>query len=291
MHLTQPAVSMQVKQLEEQVGVPLTEMLGKRLLITEAGQELRAHALRIIAQTEELKSAMDQFRGLERGLLRLAVVSTANYFLPTLIATFIARHAGVRVSLQVANREEVLAALADNSADLAITGQPPDTGELTGERFMPNPLVVVAPPTHPLAGQPKIPLRKLATETLVVREEGSGTRAAIDRFLKSQGVNYQPGCELGTNEAIKQAVQAGLGLAIVPLQTVELELETARLVILPFEGFPLLRHWYVVHRADKRLSVAAQAFRAVLLAQDGADDKPVTTRRSRSRGRQGPGAT
>ena len=267
LHLTQPAVSMQMKQLEEQIGVPLIEQIGKRMFLTEAGHELRNHAQRISIQTEELKSAMDQFRSLERGLLRLAVVSTANYFLPRLIAGFTASHAGVRIALQVANREEVLAALADNRTDLAVTGKIPGRSDLVAQRFMDNPLVVIAPPSHPLAGRRNVPFVQLDQAVMVVREPGSGTRAAMERHFAEHGISFRPGCELGTNEAIKQAVQAGLGLGVVPAQAVELELETGRLVVLPVEGFPMVRHWFLVHRSDKPLSAASQAFREVLLAQ------------------------
>lgn len=268
LHLTQPAVSMQMKQLEEQIGLPLVEQIGKRLFLTEAGQELRGHAREIAARMMDLNAAMDEFRGLERGLLRLAVVSTANYFLPRIVAEFSRRHPGVRVSLQVANREVVLAALAANTTDLAITGRPPDTVEVVAQHFMDNPLVVIAPPDHPLVNTGPIALQRLASETLVVREPGSGTHAAMQRHFAAHGLDMRPGCELGTNEAIKQAVRAGLGLGMVSRQTIELELQAGCLVELPIEGFPIVRRWYVVHRTGKRLSAAAQIFRDMLLAVD-----------------------
>jgi DNA-binding transcriptional LysR family regulator len=267
MHLTQPAVSLQMKQLEEQIGLPMLEQIGKRLFLTEAGHELRNHAQRFSMQTAELKAAMDQFRKLERGVLRLSVVSTANYFLPRLIARYSDTHAGVRISLQVANREEVLAALADNRTDLAVTGQIPDGSNLVAQRFMDNPLIVIAPPTHPLAHRKSVPFSELDQTVLVVREPGSGTRATVERHFAAHGIAYRHGCEFGTNEAIKQAVQAGLGLGVVPAQAVEMELETGRLVVLPVDGFPLIRHWFIVHRGDKPLSAASQAFRTMLLAQ------------------------
>jgi DNA-binding transcriptional LysR family regulator len=203
---------MQMKQLEEQIGLPLLEQVGKRMFLTEAGQELRGHARDIASRMVGLNAAMDQFRGLERGLLRLAVVSTANYFLPRLIADFNRLHPGVRVSLQVANREFVLSALVDNSTDLAITGQPPDSLDVVAQNFMDNPLVVIAAPGHPLASLPSIPLQRMVQETLVVRESGSGTRAAMERLFATQRLAYRAGCEFGTNEALKQAVRAGLGL-------------------------------------------------------------------------------
>ena len=268
LHLTQPAVSMQMKQLEEQIGLPLLEQVGKRMFLTEAGQELRGHARDIAARMVGLNAAMDQFRGLERGLLRLAVVSTANYFLPRLIADFNRLHPGVRVSLQVANREFVLSALADNSTDLAITGQPPDSLDVVAQNFMDNPLVVIAAPGHPLASLPAIPLQRMVQETLVVRESGSGTRAAMERLFATQRLAYRAGCEFGTNEALKQAVRAGLGLGVVSLQTIELEVQAGCLVLLPVEGFPVVRQWYVLHRTHKRLSVAASTFRDMLLGLD-----------------------
>jgi DNA-binding transcriptional LysR family regulator len=267
-HLTQPAVSMQVKQLEEQLGLQLLELVGKRLCLTDAGHELRAHAEIIVAQMADLGAAMEQYRGVDRGFIRLSVLSTANYFLPRLIARFAESHPGVRISLQVANREAVLTALADNRTDLAITGQPPDSADVTSQYFMDNPLVVIAAPAHPLARLDHVGLRQLETETLVLREPGSGTRATVERYFTASGLAYRPGCELSSNEAVKQAVQAGLGLGIVPVQTLELELETERLVVLPVEGFPLIRQWFVVHRSDKRLSAAAQAFRTLLLANN-----------------------
>ena len=284
MHLTQPAVSMQVKQLEEQIGLALLEQIGKRLFLTEAGIELRRHAQHFAQQTQELQTAMEQFRGLQRGRLRLAVVSTANYFLPPLVVALTRAHPGVHLSLHVGNRESVLAALSDNRADMAVTGQPPDQEELVGEYFMDNPLVVIASPSHPLAAPGEVTLERLATETLVVREPGSGTRAAVERHFAAQGLACKAGCELNTNEAIKQAVQAGLGLGVVSAQTVELELESRRLVILPVATFPIIRRWYLVHRRDQRLSAAAAAFRELLVGIRV--DKPAPRRRAAAAGRR-----
>jgi DNA-binding transcriptional LysR family regulator len=270
LHLTQPAVSMQMKQLEEQIGLPLLEQIGRRICLTEAGQMLRVHARDIAGRMAHLNASMEQFRGLERGLLRLAVVSTANYFLPALIAEFNARHPGVRISLQVGNREFMLCALADSSTDLAITGQPPDGVDVVAQNFKENPLVVIASPSHALAGQGHVSMARLAQEILVMREPGSGTRAAAERHFAAQGLVMRGGCEFGTNEAIKQAVRAGLGVAVVSAQTIELELQTGCLAVLPVEGFPIVRQWYVVHRTQHRLSAAADTFRNMLLALDPA---------------------
>jgi LysR family transcriptional regulator, low CO2-responsive transcriptional regulator len=270
LHLTQPAVSMQMKQLEEQIGLPVLEQVGKRMFLTEAGRELQRHAREIAARMVDLNAAMDEFRGLERGLLRLAVVSTANYFLPGLLVDFNRRYPGVRVKLEVANREFVLSALADNNTDLAITGRPPDRLDVVAQHFMDNPLVVIAAPTHPLAALEVVPLRRVAEETLVVREPGSGTRAAMERHFEAQRLACRAGCEFGTNEALKQAVRAGLGLGVVSAQTIELELQSRCLVVLPVEGFPIVRQWYVLHRTHKRLSGAARTFREMLLGLDPA---------------------
>ncbi len=266
LHLTQPAVSMQMKQLEEQIGVPLLEQIGRRTCLTEAGQALRVHAHEIAGRMANLNAAMVEFRGLERGLLRLAVVSTANYFLPQLIAEFNARHPGVRISLQVGNRDFVLAALADSRTDLAITGQPREGSDLVAQNFKENPLVLIASPRHPLAGLAPVSMTRLAEEVLVMREPGSGTRAAAERHFAALGLPIRAGCEFNTNEAIKQAVRAGLGVAVVSAQTIELELQTGCLTVLSIEGFPLVRQWYVVHRTAHRLSASAATFRDMLLA-------------------------
>ncbi len=265
--LTQPAVSMQIKQMEDQLGLVVVEQVGKKFALTDAGQELCYHAARIGKQTAEMLTSMEQFRELERGVLRVAVVSTANYFLPTLIAAFSMEHPGVRVSLKVANREAVLAAVSSNEAELAILGHTPERVDMVAQFFMDNPLVVIASPDHPLASMEHISLCQIEDEIIVIREQGSGTRAAMERVFAEAGINYQPGCELNTNEAVKQAVQAGLGIGVVPAQTIELELQTRRLVVLPFQGFPILRRWFVIHRSDKRLSSAALAFRTKLFAR------------------------
>ena len=283
LHLTQPAVSMQIKQLGEQIGLPLLEQVGKRMFLTEAGEVLRGHARDLAARIGDLSAAMDQFRSLERGLLRLAVVSTATYFLPRLIAEFNHRHPGVRVSLQVANRSSVLSALADNSTDLAITGRPPDSLDVVAQHFMDNPLVVIAAPSHPLASLASIPLQRMAGETLVVREPGSGTRAAMESHLLSQGLAYRAGCECSTNEALKQAVRAGLGLGVVSAQTIELEVQAGCLKVLPVDGFPIVRQWYVLHRTQKRLTDAARTFREMLLGLDSAVASLADARTDRGR--------
>lgn len=276
LHLTQPAVSMQIKQLEENVGVALFEQLGKRIYLTEAGHELYHYSRVIAQQLAEVESVLAELKGLKRGKLKISVASTANYFAPQLLATFSQRFPTVTVSLNVTNRQTLLRQLTNNEMDMAIMGQPPDGLDLVAESFMDNPLVVIAPLNHPLARRKSIPLARLGEETFLIREEGSGTRMAMSRFFEAHGVPLQTGMEMSSTEAIKQAVQAGLGLGVVSLHTVELELSARRLKVLDVEGFPIRRHWYIVHRKDKRLSAAAQAFKNFLLDEASALLAPPT---------------
>ncbi|MDW8370285.1 MAG: LysR family transcriptional regulator [Geminicoccaceae bacterium] len=267
LHLTQPAVSMSVRHLEESLGLPLVERVGRRIVLTPVGQELADHARRIVQASADLDAAVEQIRGLDRGVLRLAVVSTANYFLAPILAAFRRLHPGIGVALHVANRDSVLAALEAGESDLAVTGQPPEDAELVAQRFKDNPLVVIAPPGHPLLAQAPIPVARLVEEPLVVREQGSGTRAAMERLFAAHGLAYEASCVFASNEAVKQAVQAGLGLGVISAQTIELELATGRLTVLPVETFPILRVWYLLYRAHRRLPPAAQAFRRILLGE------------------------
>lgn len=267
LYLTQPAVSMQIKQLEDSIDLPLFEQLGKKVYLTDAGRELYHYSRNISQQLADMELALDELKGLDRGKLNISVVSTANYFAPHLLAKFCQRYSGVTVSLNVSNRETVLKHLADNVTDLAIMGQPPDGGDIATESFMENPLVVIASPSHPLCSLRHIPIERLEQETFLVREPGSGTRSAMERFFSEHHISINKGMETDTNEAIKQAVQAGMGLGIMSLHTAELELETKRLRILDVQGFPIMRHWHVVHRKNKRLSTAARAFREFLLKE------------------------
>ena len=270
LHLTQPAVSMQIKQLEGSLGAPLFEQLGKRIHLTETGQEVLGYARAINQQLDELETVLNRIKGLGGGRLRISVATTANYFIPTLLGSFSRRYPDVTVSLDVTNRETLLQQLSENSVDLVIMGQPPTEADVDAEAFMDNPLVVVAPPDHPLAGKKKIPLARLQEETFLVRETGSGTRIAMERFFNERGIRLKTGMEVGSNEAIKQSVQAGLGLGLLSRATIEQELTLKRLVVLDIAEFPIMRQWFVVHRRGKRLSAAAEAFRKFLLHEAGA---------------------
>lgn len=267
LHLTQPAVSMQIKQLEQEAGVPLLEQLGKRIHLTEAGEEMHRYSRSIATLLTEAEQVFAEMKGLKRGRLNIAVASTANYFVPRLWATFRVRHPEVTVSLDVTNRAGLIRALAENQTDLVIMGQPPEDMDLVAESFMPNPLVVIAPPSHPLCGVDNIPPQWLQGETFLVREPGSGTRSLMERVFAEKGLNLSTPIEMSSTEAIKQGVEAGLGLALLSVHTLEMELALKRLVVLDVEGFPVLRDWYIAHRAGKRLSAVAQAFRDFMLQE------------------------
>jgi DNA-binding transcriptional LysR family regulator len=260
LHLSQPAVSQQIRQLEEQAGMPLFDIIGKKVHLTDAGRALYKHAQAILAQVLEAQLTLEELRGVQRGELNITVASTANYFAPRLIAAFCQRYPEVKVTLDVSNREHILAQLGDTDKDLAIMGRPPEESELVAHPFMENPLVVIAAPGHALANEAAIPLARLAREPFITRESGSGTRMAAERVFAAEGLTRETVMEMSTNEAIKQAVQAGLGLGIVSIHTLEMELTLKRLVVLDVTGFPLVRHWYAVHRQGKRFSAVAQAF-------------------------------
>ena len=270
LHLSQPAVSMQVKAMEEQVGLPLFEQLGKQVHLTEAGHEIFHYSRAIGQLLDEAEDVINSLKGAHQGKLTISVASTANYFVPTLLGIFHERFPGVTVSLDVTNRETLLNQLNDNLVDLVVMGQPPEGADLVAGAFMENPLVIVAPPEHPLATQKNIPLKRLEDEVFLTRERGSGTRSAIERFFAQHEVQLNTGMEIASNEAIKQSVQAGLGLGLLSRDTLEMELALGKLVILDVEDFPILRHWYVMHRKGKRLSIVAQAFQQFLLEEANA---------------------
>ncbi len=275
LHLSQPAVSMQVRQLEDDLGLPLFEKLGKQTELTEAGRELYQYSRGINRALQEMEEVMESLKGVSRGRLNIAVASTVNYFAPRLLAVFHQRFPGIALRLDVTNRESLVRALETNAVDLVLMGLPPEEVEVESEAFMANPLVIIAPPDHPLAAQRAIPLERLAGEVFVIREPGSGTRLAMERFFAEHGIAPHHGMQMTRNEAIKQSVRAGLGLSVVSLHTIELELETGRLKVLDVEGFPLERQWHLVYRKGKRLSPAARAFRDFVVSEAPAIAAPV----------------
>lgn len=267
LHLSQPGVSMQIKQLEDMVGLPLFEQIGKKMHLTAAGREVYAYSDSIGHMLDEAEVVLDELKGLRSGRLSISVATTASHFATRLLAAFLQRYEDITISLDITNRASLREQLEANQPDLVIMGQPPEGVEVEANAFMENPLVMIAPAGHVLTGKKNIPLSEIENESFVVREPGSGTRSAIERFFAAHDVDFHSGIEMTSNEAIKQAVEAGLGLGIVSIHTLELELETGRLQILDVKDFPIERHWYVLQRKGKRLSSAAQAFKIFVLEQ------------------------
>ena len=265
LHLSQPAVSIQVKKLEGSVGLPLIEQIGKKIHLTEAGEAVYHCAQTVSDQIDDTTEHIDGLKGMKRGRLRISVATTASNFVTRMLAAFSDLYPDVAISLDVTNRESLLRQLEANEPDLVIMGKPPASADLRATAFMDNPLVVFAPPDHPITKRTKLTMPSLSAYTFVVREPGSGTRAAIERFFQAKDVEINFVMEMTSNEAIKQAVQAGLGLGIASRHTLELELDTDRLVIVSVEGFPILRQWYLVQRSGRRLSPIAQLFEGFVL--------------------------
>lgn len=267
LHLTQPAVSMQIKQLESSLGIPLFEQIGKRIHLTEAGKETLQVSRTFHRELDNLEHTLANLQGLQGGTLTVSTASTASYFTARLVALFRDMHPDILVGLNVVNRETLLNHLNENSIDLALMGQPPEGHDLFAQPIMDNPLVVIAAPNHPLASQQQILLERMAEEPYVGREPGSGTRSAVEKHFAENGLTLRAAMEMNKNEAIKQAVEAGLGLSVVSLHTVQAELAAQTLCVLDVQGFPLNRQWYLVQRQGKRLSPAAQAFSRFVLSE------------------------
>lgn len=264
--LTQPTVSMQMKKLTETVGVPLIEQVGKKLHLTPDGQELAQATREIFGIMDRYTMSVAERQGLKQGQLRLMAITTASYFAPRLLGEFAKLYPGIEVSLRVTNKEQVLASIADNLDDLYFLGQPPEDIDVIATPIMDNPIVVVAAPDHPLAHKKKITLQRLAQEPWLMREKGSGTRNAIERRFDENGIAIRPRLELGSNEAIKQAILAGLGISALSRHVLALN-QPGQFAVLDVEGFPILRHWYAVYPAGRQLSVVARAFLDYLLAR------------------------
>ncbi len=258
--LTQPTVSMQIKKLTDVVGMPLYEQVGKKIYLTDTGRELHQTCRAIFGHISHFEMTLANMQGLKTGKFRLAVVSTAKYFAPRLLGMFCQKYPGVEVSLNVSNREHLLERMSNNQDDLYILGQPPNDTDVTAEPFLENPLVVLAPAHHALAHEKNISLKRLAEEPFLLREPGSGTRIATERAFAEHGLRINMRMELGSNEAIKQAVVGGLGVSVLSNHTLTLDAPTGQFVVLDVQGFPILRHWYFVHPAGKQLSIVTRAF-------------------------------
>ena len=260
LYTTQPTVSIQLKQLTEIVGQPLIEQVGKRLYLTDTGNELLKTCREVFATLDNFEMLVSDMCGIKAGKLRLSVITTAKYFVPRLLGRFNHLYPGIDVSLQVINRERMLQRVTENLDDIYVLGRPPEHMEMQLEPFMENPLVVLAETAHPLAGQRSITAKRLAEEQFLMRESGSGTRLATEQFFKERGLGFRIKMELGSNEAIKQAVIGGLGVAVLSAHTLALERHSDELAILDVEGFPMRRSWYLAYPKDKILSVVAHAF-------------------------------
>ena len=264
LHLTPPAVSMQVKELEREVGLPLFDR-GKSVSLTVTGEYLLVHARRMLAVLKDAEDQVARFKGLTGGRLVIGMVSTAEYFLPRLLAQFRGDHPDVLVSLRVGSREQLVGLMQRNEVDLAVMGRPPKDWASRAEPFAKHPHLLVTAPDHPFTRMDHVPAALLAREPMIVREQGSGTRAALDEFLHEQRIELRPAMEMTSNETIKQAVMAGLGVSLLSLHTIGLEVRHGLLATPEVEGLPVQRRWHVVATHGKQLSPAAEAFRYFVL--------------------------
>ncbi len=258
--LTQPSVSMQIKKLTDEIGLPLFEQIGKKIYLTDAGQELFQTCHGIFEHIARFEMIASDMKGLKAGKLRLAVVTTAKYFTPRLLGIFCQKYPGIDVALIVTNRERALERLINNQDDLYILGQLPQEIDAVAEVFLDNPLVVLAPSDHPLVNKKRISIKRVSEEPFILRESGSGTRIATERFFSEHNLKLKVRMELGSNEAIKQAIVGGLGISVLSHHTLALDAPTGHLAVLDVEGFPIERHWYYAYPSGKQLSIVAQAF-------------------------------
>jgi LysR family transcriptional regulator, low CO2-responsive transcriptional regulator len=271
LHLTQPAVSIQVKTLEQHAGVALFEQLGKKIFLTPAGTELLYLSRTIIQKFQEAEEAMSQFKGVAGGQLNVAVISAGDYFFPRLLVEFAHRHANVSFNFAVYNRQELLVELAENRTDLAIMVRPPDAleADTVNVPFAPHPYVIVAASDHPLVREKALTQADVLREPFIVREVGSDTRKSMEEGLAGHFHELKIAMEIKSTETIKQAVIAGMGISFLSAHTIGREIQAGSLAVLNVLGFPRMLNWYVVHRREKRLPPVAEAFKRFLIA-DGA---------------------
>jgi DNA-binding transcriptional LysR family regulator len=262
--VTQPTVSMQIKKLTDAIGLPLFEQIGKKMFLTEAGRELHQACHGIFEHLTQFEMIAADMKGLKAGKLRLAVVTTAEYFAPRLLGMFCQQYPEIEVSLEVSNRKHILDRLANNMDDLYILDLPPENDEIIVQSFLQNPLVVLASVNHPLANKKKITLERIAEEPFIFRENGSGTRIETENFVAKQGLKLKTRMTLGSNEAIKQAILGGLGISVLSRHTLTLDSHKDQLAILDVNGFPINCQWHYAYPSGKKLSIVAQTFLAYL---------------------------
>lgn len=265
--ITQPTVSSQIKQLTKAVGLPLFEQIGKRLYLTEAGKELLHTCQDVFERLDNFEMKVADLKGTRQGKLRLAVITTAKYFIPRILGAFCEQYPGIDVSLNVTNHRQMQRRMLENQDDLYIMSQPPAELDLHTVPFLNNPLVAIARADHPLAREKNIPIKQLNGQSFIMREQGSGTRSAVLELFAKHKINVAVRLELGSNEAIKQAIAGGLGISVLSQHTLVSERTDSGLVILDVQHFPIQRRWYVAYLSGKRLSVIAQAFLDYLMAK------------------------
>ena len=265
MHVTQPTASMQLKEITHAIGLPLYEVIGKKIYLTDTGKELADTARQMLNTWALFEQNVDSTNGFSRGKLKIAVVSTAKYFMPRLIGQFCKKYPDIDVSLEILNRNGVVSRMVDNLDDIYIMSQPPKDMALVDDVFMDNHLVAIAALGSPLAKQKIISLGALREQRFILREQGSGTRMTSDRFFKK--LKFQPNIrmELGSNEAIKEAVAGGLGIGVISKYALHGRQKEHGVAIINVKGFPISSHWHMVHPAKKKLSPVALAFKEEVL--------------------------
>jgi DNA-binding transcriptional LysR family regulator len=267
--VTQPAVSMQIRQLEDAFGLPLIEPMGRNIRLTNAGEAFLTYASAAMGQLKDLEALMAEHVGMKQGRIDLAVVSTAKYFIPMLLVRFGRQFPGIHIQLRIDNRENILGLMARNEADLVVMGRAPGTMDCEATAFATNPLAIVGPPDHALVRRKNLPFSALGEHRFVVREQGSGTRAAMERLFAEHQTAMDVVMEMPSNETIKQAVMAGMGLSFLSMRTVRHELASGHIALVDIEGMPMVGNWYITHLSHKKLSPAARAFKDFLIEQGG----------------------
>jgi LysR family transcriptional regulator, low CO2-responsive transcriptional regulator len=267
LHLTPPAVTMQVKELESQVGLPLFDRQGRQIALTTVGEYLLAYVRRMLALLKDAEDAVARFKGLKGGSLSVGMVSTAEYFVPRLLARFRDEHPAIDVRLRLGNREQLVQLMQRNEVDLAIMGRPPKEWATRAEPFAMHPHVLVTAPNHPFTQLDQVPAQALVNEGFIVRESGSGTRAALEEYMREHHLGMRIVMEMSSNESIKQAVMAGMGVSLLSQHTIALEVRLGLIATPEVEGLPVMRRWHVVNNLAKTLSPAAEALRYFVLEQ------------------------
>ena len=264
--LSPPAVSMQVRELEEQVGMPLFDRTSRAVSLTTVGEYVLAHARRVLAAMRDAEDMVANLKGLKGGVLDVVMVSTAKYFVPRMLALFRQDHPGIEIRLRVAhNRDAIVELMRQGEVELAIMGRPPTEWSTRAEPFALHPHVLVTAPGHPFTQMEQVPAQALSREAFIVREDGSGTRAALQEYMHAYRLSPHVAMEMASNEAIKQAVMAGMGVSLLSLHTLGLELAHGLIATPEVEGLPLMRRWHVVNTLGRTLSPAAEAFRYFML--------------------------